>query len=198
MAAVGETGEIVIRGGNVMKGYFKNPEATAKALRDGWLYTGDLAYMDPDGFLVVVGREKALLISEDGEKYSPEEIEEAVTFSTDVIDQIMAYCDQKKYTIALVSLDTGKVERMVKAHGISTAEGLAEGAAGGVRPVQDRPEGEEGAGELDARRVPDRARGLQREGRHRQLDASRSCATGWSSCTATCSTTPTPPRGRRP
>jgi long-chain acyl-CoA synthetase len=108
----------------VMKGYFKNPEATAKALRDGWLYTGDLAHMDADGFLVVVGREKALLISEDGEKYSPEEIEEAVTFSTDVIDQIMAYCDQRKYTIALVSLEPGKVERMVKAQGITSAEAL--------------------------------------------------------------------------
>ena len=73
---------------------------------------------------MVVGREKALLISEDGEKYSPEEIEEAVTFSTDTIDQIMAYCDQKKHTIALVSLDTGKVDRMVKARGIATAEAL--------------------------------------------------------------------------
>jgi long-chain acyl-CoA synthetase len=124
LAGPKETGEIVIRGGNVMKGYFKNPEATAQALRDGWLYTGDLAWWDPDGFLVVVGREKALLITEDGEKYSPEEIEEAVTFSTDTIDQIMAYCDHRKHTIALVSLDTGKVERMVKARGISTAEAL--------------------------------------------------------------------------
>jgi long-chain acyl-CoA synthetase len=119
-----ETGEIVIRGGNVMKGYYKNTEATAAALRDGWLYTGDLAWWDPDGFLVVVGREKALLIAEDGEKYSPEEIEEAVTFSTDTIDQIMAYCDHKKHTIALVSLDAGKVERMIKAQGIATAEAL--------------------------------------------------------------------------
>jgi long-chain acyl-CoA synthetase len=123
-AAVGETGEIVMRGGSVMKGYYKNPEATAKALRDGWLYTGDLAYIDKDRFLVVVGREKALLIAEDGEKYSPEEIEEAVTFSTDTIDQIMAWCDQRKYTTALVTLDTGKVERLAKARGITTAEGL--------------------------------------------------------------------------
>ncbi len=123
-AAPGETAELVIRGGNVMKGYFKNPEASAKALRDGWLFTGDLAYMDKDGFLVVVGREKALLIAEDGEKYSPEEIEEAVAFSTDVIDQVMAWCDHRKYTVALVSLDTGKVERLVKSRGITTAAGL--------------------------------------------------------------------------
>ena len=93
-------------------------------MRDGWLYTGDLAYRDPDGFLVVVGREKALLITEDGEKYSPEEIEEAIGFSTDVIDQVMAYCDHRKYTIALVSLDTGKVERLIRSRGIPSAEAL--------------------------------------------------------------------------
>jgi long-chain acyl-CoA synthetase len=125
-AAVGENAEIVIRGGNVMKGYYKNPEATAKALRDGWLYTGDLAHWDEDGFLVVVGREKALLIAEDGEKYSPEEIEEAVTFSTDVIDQIMAWCEQRKYVTALVTLDSEKVGRIVKADGIQSADALLE------------------------------------------------------------------------
>jgi long-chain acyl-CoA synthetase len=121
-AAPGETGELVIRGGNVMKGYYRNPEATAAAIRDGWLWTGDLAYLDPDGFLVVVGREKALLIAEDGEKYSPEDIEEAVTTSTDVIDQIMAYCDHCKYTIALVTLDVNRVEAMLKAKAIETAD----------------------------------------------------------------------------
>ncbi len=126
LCAVGETGEIVIRGGNVMKGYFKNPEASAQALRDGWLWTGDLAHYDEDGFLVVVGREKALLIAEDGEKYSPEDIEEAVTFSTDVIDQIMAYCDQKKYTTALVTLDESKVKRLIKDQGIASADRLLE------------------------------------------------------------------------
>lgn len=120
----GETGEIVIRGGNVMKGYFRNPEASAEALRDGWLYTGDLARMDADGFLVVVGREKALLIAEDGEKYSPEDIEEAVAFSTDLVDQVMAYCDHRKYTIALVTLDCAKVERMAKDRGITCARDL--------------------------------------------------------------------------
>jgi long-chain acyl-CoA synthetase len=123
-AGTGETGEIVIRGGNVMKGYFRNPEASAAALRDGWLYTGDLAYRDRDGFLVVVGREKALLIAEDGEKYSPEEIEEAIAFSTEVTDQVMAWCDHRKYTVALVSLDTGKVERLMKSQGITCAEKL--------------------------------------------------------------------------
>jgi len=122
----GRTGELVIRGGNVMKGYFRNPEATAEALRDGWLYTGDLAWMDVDGFLVVVGREKALLIAEDGEKYSPEDIEEAVAFSTDLVDQVMAYCDHRRYTMALVTLDAAKVERLVKGRAIACAKDLLE------------------------------------------------------------------------
>jgi long-chain acyl-CoA synthetase len=99
-----------------MKGYFRNPEATAKALRDGWLYTGDLAFQDTDGFLVVVGREKALLIAE--------EIEEAVTSSTDVVDQIMVFCDHRKYTAAFVTLDTAKVERRLKTMGIACAADL--------------------------------------------------------------------------
>jgi long-chain acyl-CoA synthetase len=125
-AAVGENAEIVIRGGNVMKGYYRNPEASAAALRDGWLHTGDLAHWDEDGFLVVVGREKALLIAEDGEKYSPEEIEEAVASSTDLVDQMMAWCEQRRYVAALVTLDLAKVERLVVAEGIADARSLLE------------------------------------------------------------------------
>lgn len=120
---MGENAEIVIRGGNVMKGYHRNPAATAAVLKDGWLHTGDIAHWDADRFLVVVGREKALLIAEDGEKYSPEEIEESITSSTDVIDQIMVWCEQRKYVTALVTLDD-KVERMIKSEGLSTAEEL--------------------------------------------------------------------------
>lgn len=121
---VGEVGEIVVRGDNVMKGYFENPEATKAALVDGWLRTGDRGRMDADGFLTVVGREKALLVGADGEKYSPEEIEEAVTFSTDVIDQIMAWCDEQKYVSAFVTLDESRVRRMMAERGLKTAEAL--------------------------------------------------------------------------
>ena len=124
LAAAGETGEIVIRGDNVMKGYYRNPEATAAALREGWLWTGDLAHIDEDGFLVVVGREKALLISEDGEKYSPEEIEEAVTFSTSLIDQIMVWCDHKKQASAFVTLDEARTRRLIAERGIGDAAAL--------------------------------------------------------------------------
>ncbi|MFH0842506.1 MAG: AMP-binding protein [Bacteroidota bacterium] len=98
----GEKGEIVIRGENVMKGYWKNEKATKETIRDGWLYTGDMGYMDKDGFLYVLGRFKSLLISDDGEKYSPEGIEETITDRSPYIDQFMLYNNQNKYTSALV------------------------------------------------------------------------------------------------
>lgn len=112
-AAIGETGEIVIRGENVMKGYFKNEKATAEAIRGGWLFTGDLGYTDEDDFLVVVGREKALLIGEDGEKYSPEEIEEAIVTSSELISQVMLHNDHCRYTTALAVLDQDAVKRLL-------------------------------------------------------------------------------------
>ena len=125
-AEIGEIGEIVIKGDNVMKGYFHNPEATEKTIRKGWLYTGDLGYFDADGFLVVVGREKALLISEDGEKYSPEEIEEAIVNCGELIQQAMIYCDHKKYTTALLVLDNEKVKKYISQNSITESRVLLE------------------------------------------------------------------------
>jgi len=99
---VGEKGEIVIRGGNVMHGYWKNEAATSDTIKDGWLYTGDMGYMDKDGYLYVLGRFKSLLIADDGEKFSPEGIEEAITEQSKYIDQCMLYNNQKPYTVALI------------------------------------------------------------------------------------------------
>ena len=99
---VGEKGEIVIRGGNVMHGYWKNDAATKEAIRDGWLYTGDMGYMTKEGFLYVMGRFKSLLIADDGEKFSPEGIEEAITEQSKFIDQCMLYNNQKPYTVCLI------------------------------------------------------------------------------------------------
>ncbi|TSA35828.1 MAG: AMP-dependent synthetase [Porphyromonadaceae bacterium] len=123
-ADLGEKGEIVIRGNNVMKGYYKNPVSTAKTVKGDWLYTGDLGYYDKDGFLIVVGRGKALLISSDGEKYSPEGIEEAIQNSSELILQAMVYNDMKKYTTALVTLDAPKIARYVEKNKIADSEVL--------------------------------------------------------------------------
>jgi len=121
-AQVGQRGEIVIKGENVMKGYFKNPEATREALRDGWLWTGDLGYYDEDGFLVVTGRAKALLIGKDGEKYSPEEVEEVMVNHVSLINQLMVYNDHQALTTALVTLQEDQVKRLIKEKGVQTAE----------------------------------------------------------------------------
>ena len=73
---VGETGEICVRGGCVMLGYYKNPEATAETIdKDGWLHTGDLARVDEEGYYYMTGRKKNLIILDSGENVSPEELE---------------------------------------------------------------------------------------------------------------------------
>jgi len=116
-AKVGQKGEIVIKGENVMKGYFKNPEATKEALRDGWLWTGDLGYYDDDGFLVVTGRAKALLIAKDGEKYSPEEVEEVMVNNLPILNQLMVYNDHEVITTALVTLQEDLVVKLIEDKG---------------------------------------------------------------------------------
>ncbi|MDQ1771141.1 AMP-binding protein [Labilibaculum sp. A4] len=111
---VGEKGEIVIKGGNVMKGYWKNDKASAETLRDGWLHTGDMGYVDQDGFLYVLGRFKSLLIANDGEKFSPEGIEEAFVDQSPLLDQCLLYNNQNPYTIALVVPNKGAVLARLK------------------------------------------------------------------------------------
>ena len=122
---VGGRGEIVIRGENVMAGYWKNEKATREALRDGWLYTGDLGYLDEDGFLYVLGRAKSLLIANDGEKYSPEVIEEAITENSPYVDQLMLYNNQSPCTVGLLVPNKEAVLARLREQGLSarTREG---------------------------------------------------------------------------
>ena len=101
--SAGEKGEILTRGDNVMKGYWKNENATNEVLlQDGWLRTGDLGYLDEDNFLFVLGRVKSLLISSNGEKYSPESIEESLINNSSIIEQVLLDNDHKPYTVALI------------------------------------------------------------------------------------------------
>ena len=101
---VGETGEIVVRGENVMAGYWKNPEATANTVKEGWLHTGDRGYIckEDHDFLYVTGRFKSLLISSDGEKYSPEGYEDNLAVTSKYIDNVILHNNQDPYTIVLV------------------------------------------------------------------------------------------------
>ncbi|MDY0101797.1 MAG: AMP-binding protein [Lentimicrobium sp.] len=122
----GVEGEIVIRGGNVMLGYWKNPTATAETIKDGWLYTGDLGYMDEDDYLVVKGRYKSLLIASDGEKYSPEGIEEALMDNSKLIFQCILHNNQDPYTVGLFVPNATELKAQVKKYGLDplSDEGL--------------------------------------------------------------------------
>lgn len=113
---LGEKGEIVIRGENVMQGYWRNPEATEETIKEGWLYTGDLGYLDAQDYLYVLGRFKSLLIGADGEKYSPEGIEEAVIDHCNYIDQFILHNNQNPYTSGLIVPNREKINQWLKQH----------------------------------------------------------------------------------
>jgi long-chain acyl-CoA synthetase len=127
---IGEKGEIVVKGENIMKGYWKNESATKEALKDGWLYTGDMGYMDKDGFLYVLGRFKSLLIGNDGEKYSPEGIEEALVEQSKFIEQVMLYNNQNNYTSSIIYPNYIALSNKVSELGydIKTIEGASKAA----------------------------------------------------------------------
>jgi long-chain acyl-CoA synthetase len=123
---VGNKGEIVVHGDNVMKGYWKNQKATEETIKDGWLYTGDSGYLSKDGYLYVLGRFKSLLIGNDGEKFSPEGIEEAIVDQSPYIDQAMLYNNQNPYTVGLIVPNVTAINRVLGKLGIDpkTSEGV--------------------------------------------------------------------------
>ena len=114
----GVKGEIVIKGENVMAGYWQNPDATADTVRDGWLHTGDMGYVSEDEFLYVLGRFKSLLIASDGEKYSPEGMEEAIADQSPFIDQILIYNNQSPFTGAIVVPNKEALNRELDGRGV--------------------------------------------------------------------------------
>ena len=119
----GTRGEIVIRGENVMAGYWKNPKATADTIVDGWLHTGDMGYIcpwDPD-FLYVVGRFKSLLISSDGEKYSPEGFEDSLPEVSKFVSQVVLHNNQDPYTIVMIVPEKDALAEFVKGQGLDPA-----------------------------------------------------------------------------
>lgn len=133
---VGEKGEIVVRGENVMAGYWKNEEATAQTVRNGWLYTGDLGYLGHDGLLYVLGRFKSLLIGSDGEKYSPEGIEEALVEHSSAISQVMLYNNQHPYTVALIVPNRDELKKLLSEHRVEP--GTPEAWAESIRIIESQ------------------------------------------------------------
>ena len=98
---IGDEGEILTRGPHVMKGYWKNPDATAETIVDGWLHTGDVGEIDDDGFLTITDRKKDLIITSGGKNISPTELE-TLLVSDVFIDQAVTYGDGRQFVSALL------------------------------------------------------------------------------------------------
>ena len=128
-------GEIVVKGENVMAGYWKNPQGTADTIRDGWLHTGDMGYMYDKEFLYVVGRFKSLLISSDGEKYSPEGFEDSLTDGSKYIEQVVLHNNQNPYTMVLIVPAKDALKEYVSGKGFDPA--TREGKEAMLRKIQE-------------------------------------------------------------
>jgi long-chain acyl-CoA synthetase len=107
---IAEDGEILIKGANVMKGYYNNPEATNETIMNDWLYTGDVGKIDSDGYLYITGRKKEIYVSSAGKNIAPLVIEETMK-SIPIISQCFLVGDGRKYCSALFTLDVGAILR---------------------------------------------------------------------------------------
>jgi len=113
---IAHDGEILVKGENVMLGYWNKKEETDKVIIDGWLYTGDIGEIDPeDGYLKITDRKKDIIVSAGGDNISPAKIENFITNELE-IDQCMVYGDKKNYLVALIvpSKDFVKEEEKIK------------------------------------------------------------------------------------
>jgi len=106
---IAEDGEICFRGGNVFRGYFKNPQATAEVLEpDGWMHSGDVGVLDEQGFLKITDRKKDLIITAGGKNIAPQNIENQLKFSPYINDAVVIG-DRRKYLVAIIVIDEDNV-----------------------------------------------------------------------------------------
>jgi long-chain acyl-CoA synthetase len=112
-----EDGEILVRGPHVFREYWRNPEATAETLVDGWLHTGDLGSLDDDGFLSITGRKKDIIITAGGKNLAPANIENDLKQSR-YISQAVMHGDRRPYPVALITLDAEEIVPWASEHGL--------------------------------------------------------------------------------
>jgi long-chain acyl-CoA synthetase len=109
LASPCEDGELLIRSSTVFSGYYKDPQATAAVLKDGWLHTGDIAEIDRDGYVTITGRKKELIVSSNGKKIYPARIESLFKVEP-VVNQVLLIGDRQPYVTALVTVNTTAAE----------------------------------------------------------------------------------------
>src|ERR671932_1916397 len=110
----------MVRGENVMRGYWRNPEETARVLRDGWLATGDIGHFDEKGRIVITDRKKDLIVNDKGDNVSPQRIEGMLTLQPEIA-QAMVYGDRRPQLVGLlvpdseIASDPGVQQRLQRA-----------------------------------------------------------------------------------
>ncbi|QSQ26518.1 AMP-binding protein [Pyxidicoccus parkwayensis] len=113
---IAEDGEILMRGGNVCMGYYKNPAATAELLEDGWLHTGDVGKLDSEGFVYITGRKKEIIVTSGGKKTAPGNIEEMLK-SLPGVGNALVVGERRNYLVALLALESEKALALAKEKG---------------------------------------------------------------------------------
>jgi long-chain acyl-CoA synthetase len=115
---VAEDGEILVRGPNVFRGYYKNDEATKETLVDGWLHTGDIGEIDEDGYIKITGRKKDIIITAGGKNITPANLEGEIKQSQ-WVSQCVVIGDRRPYLVALVTLDAEEVQKLAAEDGVA-------------------------------------------------------------------------------
>ena len=105
---IADDGEILVKSPGVFKGYYKNPEATAEALKDGWLYSGDVGEIDEDGYLKITDRKKDIIVTAGGKNITPQYIENKLKSSIYINDAVVIG-DRRKFLSSLIMIDEDNV-----------------------------------------------------------------------------------------
>ncbi len=116
---IAEDGEILLRGRNIMRGYYNHPEATAEALEpDGWFHTGDVGQVDADGFITITDRKKDILVTAGGKNIAPQNVENQLKASCPYVSQVVMLGDRRPFCVALIALNEETAGKWAREQGI--------------------------------------------------------------------------------